>query len=403
MKKNNINDIEQQLAPKCEFRASENLLERVMNAAAEETQPSRKVTVDFRWKKAFAYAASVAAIVALFIVVKPVGTPAIAAEKLFARAADYFTTVSGYTVNFEVRTFATEQFSYTNPAKAFVNHTMSVASDGRWKLDKGGRAAEFDGSNIYVWFPDQGWGWKYDPDLTGIIFPFDNLLDLGGMMRWLEDYVASSKGADCRKVEDDRTVKLILKVPAQGDYDNDYMKLSSIGDSDTRQTYVFSKEDGRLLSAEIDARFAGISRTLLRAQSIDYNTAFPATMFTLPANVEWTDHTRQALAAMAIELPIGELAGISAEQAVEKLFKAFNEWDEPMLKAILPAYQLKNLEERGYKGCKLIRKGAAFKSGTYGGLFIPCEIQLADGKKIKRKLALRNDNQWRTWEVDGGI
>lgn len=403
MKKNNINDIEQQLAPKCEYRASENFLGKVMSAAAAETQPSRKVTVDFRWKKAFAYAASVAAIVALIIVVKPVGTPAIAAEKLFARAADYFTTVSGYTVNFEVRTFATEQFSYTNPAKAFVNHTMSVASDGRWKLDKGGRVAEFDGSNIYVWFPDQGWGWKHDADRTAIISPFDNLLDLGGMMRWLEDYAASSKGADCRKVEDDHTVKLIIKVPAQGEYGNDYLKLSSIGDSDTRQIYVFSKEDGRLLSAEIDARFFGISRTLLRAQSIDYNTSFPTSTFTLPANIEWTDHTRQAVAARARTLPLGELTGISADQAVEKLFKAFNEWDELMLEAILPSYPLKQLEAKGFKGCVLIRKGEAFKSGTYGGLFIPCEIQLADGKKIKRKLALRNDNQWRTWEVDGGI
>ncbi len=403
MKKNNINDIERQLAPKCEYRASENFLDKVMIAAAAETQPSRKVTVDFRWKKAFAYAASVAAIVALFIVVKPVGTPAIAAEKLFARAADYFTAVNGYTLNYEVRTYAAEQFSYTNPAKPFVAHTLNVASDGRWKLDKGGRVAEFDGSNIYVWFPDQGWGWKHDADHTAIISPFDNLLDLGGMMRWLEEYAASSKGADCRKVEDDRTVKLIIKVPAQGEYGNDYLKLSSIGDSDTRQTYVFSKEDGRLLSAEIDARFFGISRTLLRAQSIDYNTVFPASTFTLPANVEWTDHTRQAVAARARTLPLGELTGISADQAVEKLFKAFNEWDEPMLEAILPSYPLKQLEAKGFKGCVLIRKGEAFKSGTYGGLFIPCEIQLADGKKIKRKLALRNDNQWRTWEVDGGI
>lgn len=121
-----------------------------------------------------------------------------------------------------MRTYSYEQFSYTNPAKGFVDHTMTVASDGRWKLDKGGRAAEFDGSNIYVWFPQKEWGWKFDPDQTGVISPFENLLDLGGLMRWLEGYVAGTRGADCRKVEDGQTVKLILKVPAQGDYGDDY-------------------------------------------------------------------------------------------------------------------------------------------------------------------------------------
>jgi len=403
MKKNNFNDIEQQLTPKCEFHASEGLLDKVMNSAAEDAQPAKKVAVDFWWKKVFAYAASVAAIVALFIVVKPAGTPAIAAEKLFARAADYFTTVTGYTVNFDVRTIADEQFSYTNPGKAFVSHTMNVASDGRWKLDKGGRVAEYDGSNIYVWFPAQKWGWKYDSDQTGIISPFTNLLDMEGLMRWLEGYVASTKGADCRKSENDETVTLFIKVPAQGDYSNDYLQFSAIDENDTRQTYVFSKEDGRLLSAKIDAKVFGITRTILRAESIDYNTAFSASTFTLPTNVEWLDETRAAIAARVAELPMSEFAGISAEAAVEKLFKALNEWDEPMLKVILRAYPLKRIEARGLKGCKLIKKGETFKSGTYGGVFIPCEIQLSDGRTTKVKLALRNDNQWRVWEVDGGI
>ena len=377
MKRNNNNEIEQQLTPKCEFHASEDLVGKVLNAAAEEARPSTAAAPAFRWRAVFAAAAAVAAVVALFITVKPVGTPAYAAENLFARAAEYFTMVNGYSVHFDVRTEPQEQFSYSNPTKGIVHHTMTVASDGR--------------------------GWKHDSDKTGIIFPFDNLLDLGGMMRWLEEYVAGSHGADCRKVEDDETVKLIVTVPAQGDYSNSYMKQASIGDSDTKQTYVFSKADGRLLSAKIDTKVLGVSRTLLNAKSIDYDTAITESTFALPMNVEWLDHTRKALAGLATELPMGEFAGIGAEEAVEKLFKALHDWDEPMLKAVLRAYPLKRIEAKGFKGCTLVKRGESFRSGSYAGVFVPCEVQLATGRKIKVKLALRDDNQWHAWTVDGGI
>jgi hypothetical protein len=402
MKQNNIKEIERQLTSKSEFSVSKDFANRVLQSAALQTR-ERETAPAFRWKKVFAPIAAVAACMALFIVVKPVGTPAIAAEKFFARAADFFNTVSGYRVEFGVRTYSNENFSYTNPAKGFVDHTMTVASDGRWKLDKGGRVAENDGSNIYVWFPEKEWGWKFDPDQTGAISPFENLLDLGGLMRWLEGYVALTKGADCRKVEDARTVKLILKVPAQGDYGNDYLKFSAIDENDTKQTYVFSKEDGRLLSAEIDAKVFGFSRTILRARAIDYDITIPALSFAIPENIEWLDETSESVAVRMDELPVSEFVGIGVDEATDKLFKALNEWDEPRLKVIFRAYPLKRIEAGGFKGCKLISQGNTFKSGTYGGIFVPCQVQLATGEIKKMKLAFRNDNQWQSWEVDGGI
>lgn len=402
MKQNNIKEIERQLTPKCEFGVSDSFAKKVLKEAAGQTA-EQETAPAFRWKKVFAPIAAVAACLALLIVIKPVGTPAIAAEKIFARAADFFNTVSGYRIEFGVRTYSNDNFSYTNPAKSFVDHTMTVAADGRWKLDKGGRVAEYDGSNIYVWFPEKEWGWKFDPDQTGAISPFENLLDLGGLMRWLEGYVALTKGADCRKVEDAQTVKLILTVPAQGDYGNDYLKFSAIDENDTKQTYVFSKEDGRLLSAEIDAKVFGFSRTILRARAIDYDITIPALSFAIPESIEWLDETSESIAVRMDELPVNEYVGIGVNEAVGKLFKALNEWNEPELKVVLRAYPLKRIEAGGFKGCKLISQGNAFKSGTYGGVFIPCEVQLATGERKKMKLAFRNDNQWQCWEVDGGI
>ncbi len=106
---------------------------------------------------------------------------------------------------------------------------------------------------------------------------------------------------------------------------------------------------------------------------------------------------------MEKELPVCEFVGISPEEAVEKLAKAFKTWDEPMLKVILNGYPLTSLKANGYNGCELTITGKTFKSGTYNGVFVPCEIKLSNGEKRKVNLALSNDTQWESWEVTGGI
>jgi len=403
MNKNNINDIEKQLTPKCEFHASDNLIAKIMNSAADDASAASAIDRRFNLRAAFASVASVAAAIALLLIVIPGGTPAIAAERFFAHAAEFFNSISGYSVNFEIRTTPNDNFCNSSPVKEFVRHTMYVSPDGRWKLDKGGRVAEFDGNNILVWFPQNKWGWKFDPDYTDTIYPYDNLLDLRGMMHWAEKYAAGLKDTDCRKYEDEKTVKLVIKAPAQGDYTNDYAKHSNIENSDSRHTYVFSKADGRLLSAEIESRFLCFYRTIMKFISIDYNSDFTASTFAVPDGIEWIDQTTEAMADFETEFPVSEFVGISAEAAVGKLAGAFKSWDEPMLKVILRIYSLKSLEARGFKGCTLTIKGKPFKSGVYCGFFVPCEVVYSDGRKGKVTFALRNDNQWGCWEIDGGL
>ena len=289
MKQNISKNIEQQLTPKCEFRASDNLMRKVMSSAAANADSAIEKNHRFHWKPVFATLASAAAAIALLFVVIPGGTPAIAAEKLFAHAAEFFNSISGYSVEFESRTLTNDNFEYVNPSKSFVKHRMDVCSDGRWKLDKVGRVALSDGNNIFVWFPDQHWGRKFDLDRIGTIYPFNNLLDLGGLMAWIEDYAAGLDDADCRRSEDEQTIKLSIKTAAQGDLSNDYAKYSSIAESDTRQTYVFSKTDGRLLSAEIEAKFLCFYRTIMKFNSIEYNAIFAESDWAAPSGVEWLD------------------------------------------------------------------------------------------------------------------
>ena len=132
--KQNINEnIEQQLTPKCEFHASDNLMQKVMSSASANAESAIEKNRRFNWRPIFATLASAAAAIALLFVVIPGGTPAIAAEKLFAHAAEFFNSISGYSVNFESRTLANDNFTYINPSKSFVKHRMDVSSDGRWK------------------------------------------------------------------------------------------------------------------------------------------------------------------------------------------------------------------------------------------------------------------------------
>ena len=50
MKQNNYPEIEQQLTPKCEFHASDDLMKKVMNSATLETESTVSKSRRFNWK-----------------------------------------------------------------------------------------------------------------------------------------------------------------------------------------------------------------------------------------------------------------------------------------------------------------------------------------------------------------
>lgn len=401
MKKNS--KIEKMLAPDCEFKASESLKSRIMESAQAETTPNQRTAVRFTWRSAFATCAAALAIVAAVILIKPGSTPAYAAEALFARAAEYFSAVSGYTVHFEARTLPSDNFSCINPTSKFVEHKMNVCSDGTWSLDKGGRKAVFDGRNVWSCLPEKGFGWKFDASAqSGVLESYAVLLDIEGMMHWLESFATKHPDIELRKGENEYVDMLVLIMPAQGDYKNDYAKYSSILDNKTRQMYVFNKADGRLMKMKIDAYIHGIPRTIVKLDSIDYDATIAKTDIEVPGNIEWIDMTAEGKAALSDSLSWDEFTGISAEVAVEKLFRALNTGDMAKLRVILSNSSITNMLET-YRGCTIINIGSSFKSGTYNGVFVPCKVRKPDGKTRKYTIALKKDAMYNSWVVDGGI
>lgn len=401
MKKND--KIEKMLAPDCEFKASESLKSRIMESAQAETTPNQRMAVRFPWRPAFATCAAALAIVAAVILIKPGSTPAYAAEALFARAAEYFSAVSGYTVHFEARTLPSDNFSYINPASKFVEHKMNVCSDGTWSLDKGGRKAVFNGRNVWSCLPEKGFGWKFDATAQrGVLESYYLLLNIKEMMHSLESFASKHPDIELRKGENEYVDMLVLIMPAQGDYKNDYAKYSSILDNKTRQMYVFNKADGRLMKMKIDAYIHGIPRTIVKLDSIDYDATIAKTDIEVHGNIEWIDMTAEGKAALSDSLPWDEFTGISAEVAVEKLFRALNTGDMAKLRVILSNSSITNMLET-YRGCSIINIGSSFKSGTYNGVFVPCKVRMPDGNTRKYTIALKKDARFNSWVMDGGM
>lgn len=402
----NTDNIEKMLTPQCEFKASANLKDRILEAAAQsEPQQIRSAPkvhkINFRrWATSCAAAAAVIAAVVIF---KPGTTPMYAATDFFHAAIEYFTGHPSFVASIKVRTEPQENFSYINMCRRFVEHTMAVEPQTeRWALDKSGRKAVNDGQYIWQWIPDNGNGWKNEITNIGAISDFALLLNPTQLLAYEESIAAESKGAVLKKGEDDNTITLVVTSPPQGKYVDRVGLNSSIIESDTRREYTFDKSTGRLLEMEIYAKAYGITRKIVQMTSIDYNTSVPQYLFDVPEGIRWTDNTREGILKAAEDLPIAEFSGLSADETVKKMFAAMNEWDEDLLKVVLRGVDLAAIS-KAYKGCTLVECDSAFKSGTYAGVFVPCKVKLANGKETKLNVAMRNDNPWNIWTLDGGM
>ena len=81
------------------------------------------------------------------------------------------------------------------------------------------------------------------------------------------------------------------------------------------------------------------------------------------------------------------------------------EWDEDILNTAMHYYKgdvMKVVEGR-YRGLEVKSIGESFSSGLYPGRFVKCKVVLPNGKKETLTLALRNDNKYKVWLLDGGL
>lgn len=396
--KDNNSTIEEQLFPKGTFQPSDSLKNRIMDEA-KSTEPTfaRKTS---KFKKIILTAVSAAAVLAVIIIARPFVKQAYSMENYFSKASEYFTKVSSYIAEIDARTTPNENFAYIDADENFVHHTLTVQpSTGRWRLGKPGRVAMYDGDNTWMWLPQEHFGHQWTGNAQGVMEDFSILADPFLMLELESDYLRYNPKAICKKTTDKDFVTLVIEAPANGEYENDYCRNTSLEDMDTYRQYVFEKETGRLHSLKIDAIIKGKRTAVFELKNIQYDVKLNESTFITPTDINWKKadgnfDTKDA--------EIKSFVGISPERAVEMAFDAMYDWDTTKLNVVLYQYNIEGLKET-YEGCQLIGHKKAFHSGRYAGVFVPCKIRFKDQSVQKRNIAIRNDNKLKVWLIDGGI
>ncbi|WP_304720595.1 hypothetical protein [uncultured Alistipes sp.] len=384
------------VTPRSNPRASDNLRDRILTAAASAGHPRRN--------RIYRLLGTMAAAAAIFagVLLLTVRTPAYAARKHFGCAAAVMNDLKTLRIALRIRTTPRENFTYTDPALPPIPCTVTVEYGDtlRWRIEKPGRTALCDGETARMWLRDAGEGWCSQADGYHPEGELGLLLDLQRLLLAEQAQAFRTKGAQYEIAEEDGSIRLTIRIPAQGDFSqSDYSLNSSITESNTLREYRFDKESGRLLDLRITAILPDGSRSvLLESTGIVYDEPVDRAVLTaLPENIEWID--------LAEPVSGAQLVDISAEEAANRILRAMGSWDETLLDEALHYYgtDIRKELEAHYGGLAVIAIGQAVRSGQYAGVFVPCEILLADGRTEKLMLALRNDNPEKCWLVDGGL
>ncbi len=383
------------VTPRSTPRASDNLRDRILTAAASAGHPRRN-----RIYRLFGTMAAAAAIFAGVLLLS-VRTPALAARKHFGSAVAAMNDLKTLRIGLLIRTAPHENFAYTDPSLPPIPCTVTAEYGGttRWRIEKAGRIALCDGESVRTWLPEFGEGWRRKAEGYRPEEEFALLLDLQRLLLAEQAQAFRTKGAQYEITEDAATVRLTVAMPARGDFSqSDYLLNSSIAESNTLREYRFDKESGRLLDLCISAVLPDGGRSvLLESTGIAYDEPIDRAIWEVPEGIEWID--------LAEPVSGAQLADMTAEEAAARILRAMGPWDKRLLDEALRYYGTGVCEqlEAHYGGLAIISAGKALRSGEYPGVFIPCEILLADGRTEKLMLALRNDNPEKCWLVDGGL
>lgn len=390
----NYDETVDELNPRCEFHASDDLRDRIIRAAREESASTGRRPRFLHRTAVWLTAAAV--VVAALVAVNPFRIyRAYAVSRMFAAAADQFGGTPAFSMEIDVRTDPAENFSYIDADADFVTHSLTVEPyAGRWRLEKPQRVAVNDGHNIWLWVTTIDAGIKFQPTDLGVLEDFAVLLDPQAMLSREESQALANRKAKYVKRVDGDAVVLTVDIPAEGEFVHGVGRNTSISESNTRREYRFDRGSGRLLGMKIDMLDGGTATTIVEMKNISYDIEVDASLFTHPEDgIAWTDLTK----------PVGSdlFAGITPEEALKRMFAAMRTWDTSVLEQIITFVPIDRFEK--YKGCMLVESGDHFRSGNYAGVFVPCKVKFADGSTEKLLVALRNDNAKGAWVLDGGM
>jgi len=397
------------LSPKLEIKTPDDYTANLMSKI--ENINSAKKTIN---KNRFGFWKKISAIAAVFLLVffisrldfnnkTPLISSANAAENIFMHSISFLNNIKTIYIKFKVKTLPQDNFEYLDAECNFVEHTLvkEFAGKKQWKIEKPERAVAFDGKQKYLYIKNVG--------LAEIGSAKNNYVDW--MKRLLnpkdifENELTNAKNSKSTKyeiTEKDNLIILNVFSKAKGDYTNPYLKNTSFGDSDSKTVYKFSKIDTILQSVKFYIIDKNKENLMLDISEIKYNLPLSNKDFEikLADGIKWHKENK---------IPNDKtFIGITSKKAAEIFFNSISKGDWKSISAFYPDFDEMSENAKteiinDYKGIKIIYLKDAFKSGQYPGEFVPYKIQFTDGEIIEHNLALRNDNENKIWQLDGGF
>lgn len=383
--------------------AGDSLEPAVMNRIfREQTFDLRRHVMRSRIAKAgLSLAAAAAVVVVVFTGLQ--NSTATAAE-VFAQAIDAARNLRSVYLKLNVRNLPHDNFELIGLDYDFIPIEMwkEFAEPPKWRVEKEGRVAVMDGEsavmlmkrvNVAVrWGPRDEFG-AWLGRLVNVEQVLDRELQRAEKMGWALE-LSKEKGADGSE-----KLVVVIEVPAQGDYTNEYLLNKSIHDAHTRRIYRFDAVSKRLESLEVFVRTDAEQEVrVFEIAEIQYDPELDPALFTLdlPDDVTWNEEP-------GVLEENDKYAKMNPRETAQAILQAAvdGNWDEAAKFGFLTGLSAE--ARTWFTGLEIISLGEPFQSGSYPGWFVPYEVRFRNGEVKKHNLAIRNDNPAGRYVFDGGF
>ena len=380
------NEIIKYLEPSRDIKASDELRKKVQRSIKRD----HRSRIARKWLLG---GISFSAVAALFLLVLiPSG---VSAKEILWEAIDALRNSENIEMTVEVRTRPIENFRYINVNDDFVTHHIDIESTDslfRWKVDKGERIAESNGTDTYTWLPSLNLGWHIvGNDKDNILGYLANFLTPRKILEKELENCLSNKNAEYKVVKNGTDIILTVHSSPQGNFDNPYMLNSSIAESETIRRYVIDSDSKRLTSASVNVIANNREIEVLKVSSIDYDSQRKE-IYKVDPTIRFVE----------IEMQPSGLIGLSAEEAASTILNAFADWNDSILTKVFIPEVLETAYRERFQGSMIISVGRPFKSGNNNSTFVPYFLKLKDGTIQRHNIALQK-TEYGGWIVVGGL
>jgi hypothetical protein len=393
-----LQQVIQNMKPKTKVCASDNFTKNIIKKLNKEDQ---------KMKKRIPFYMKVAAIILLLITPLSIlflngdfnyQASASPANRIFSESLKEMLKSKSMRMELEIRTLEGENMEYIGTEYDFVRHLIKVEfSPKKWTIEKPGRTVLFDGKNQYLGTPNV---YAIKGDAKAGFVNWLHILLTPDKILEIEKQRSKKEGAYYTIEETENQLILTTFASAQGNYTNDYLKNTSVTESDNKRIFRFDKETYQLLAFELYIIGNQEEILVMKTTEIKYNEVFSPKEF----DVKIFGSAEITIAEKLDPKVDKNLQTKTPEEIAFYFFDACakKDWKKAKKVNTYPA-PLFLLLKSYLGGLEIIEIGDSFQSGTSVGFFVPYTVKLKSGEIKEGNLALRNDNPQKMWIVDGGI